>query len=69
MAFKFQVTTLDDQQSVQELKKLIKTSEADADINVDLQSKIVTIDSKASEETFKELLVAAGHSVSVPSES
>lgn len=63
MSLKFRVPTLADQQSAQELKKLILTSEPDADVKVDAQTKMITIESKASEETFKELIVAAGHSL------
>ncbi len=63
MALKFQVPTLGDQQSAQELKELILTSEPDARVDIDSQAKTVTIDAEASEETFKELIVAAGHNI------
>jgi copper chaperone len=63
MALTFQVSTLGDRQSAQELKDLILTSEPEADVDVDPQAKTVTIRSEASEETFKQLIVAAGHNV------
>ncbi|GAB4368262.1 MAG: hypothetical protein Kow00121_07250 [Elainellaceae cyanobacterium] len=63
MALKLRVPTLKDQQSAQELKELIHTSESGADVEIDVQSKTVTIESKASEETFRELIVSAGHSI------
>ncbi|WOD41538.1 heavy metal transport/detoxification protein [Nodosilinea sp. E11] len=63
MSLKFQVPTLGDQESAQELKKLILTSEPEANVDVNSQAKTVTIDSEASEETFKQLIVAAGHNI------
>jgi len=63
MSLTFQVPTLADQKSAQELKKHILTSEPDANVDVNSQEKTVTIDSEASEETFKQLIVAAGHKI------
>lgn len=63
MSLKFQVSTLGDQKSAQELKELILTSEPDANVDVNPQAKTVTIDSAASEETFKQLITAAGHKI------
>ncbi|MEA5451155.1 heavy metal transport/detoxification protein [Leptolyngbya sp. CCNP1308] len=63
MSLTFQVSTLGDQQSVQELKDLILTSEPEANVDIDPQAKTVTIDSTASEETFQQLISAAGHKV------
>jgi len=60
----FNVSTLDSQDQADNLKKTILTSEPNADINVDLDSKKVTVKSEASAETFKQLIVAAGHKVS-----
>lgn len=61
MSLTFQVSTLSDQHSAQELKDLILTSEPEANVDINPQAKTVTIDSTASEETFKQLIVAAGH--------
>ncbi|PZV07743.1 MAG: heavy metal transport/detoxification protein [Leptolyngbya sp.] len=63
MALTFQVSTLGDQKSAQELKDLILTSEPEASIDINPQAKTVTIDSAASEETFKQLITAAGHKI------
>ena len=60
----FNVSTLDNAQQAEELKKTILTSEPNADVNIDLDSKKVTIESEASTETFEQLIVAAGHKVS-----
>ena len=59
----FHVPTLDSADKSAELKKTIITSEPDADVNIDLNAKKVTIDSKASAETFEQLIVASGHKV------
>ena len=58
---KFNVPTLNSSESAQELKEPILTSEPDAKVEIDSDAKTVTIDSEASEETFKELIVASGH--------
>ena len=58
---KFNVPTLNSSESAQELKETILTSEPDAKVEIDSDAKTVTIDSEASEETFKELIVASGH--------
>ncbi|MGB3135555.1 MAG: heavy metal transport/detoxification protein [Nodosilinea sp.] len=63
MPWQFQVPTLGDQQSEQKLKNHILTSEPDANIDINSQTKTIIISSRASEETFKELIVAAGHSI------
>lgn len=63
MPLTFQVPTLADQQAAQELKRHILVSEPDAKVDINHQAKTVTIDSQASKETFKQLIVAAGHDV------
>ncbi|MBW4652367.1 MAG: cation transporter [Kaiparowitsia implicata GSE-PSE-MK54-09C] len=61
MSLKLNVPTLDSPESAKELEKVILTSEPEATVNVDASSKTVTVESDASEETFKQLIVAAGH--------
>ena len=63
MPWQFQVPTLADPQAEQDLKDLIAVAEPDAVVDVHSQTKTVVISSKASEETFKELTVAAGHHI------
>lgn len=63
MPWQFQVPTLDDQQSAEALKEHILTSEPNANVDIDPQVKRVTVSSRASKETFKQLIVAAGHKV------
>ena len=58
----FNVPTIDSE-SAEKLKTTILTSEPEAKVEIDPESKTVTINSKASEETFKQLIVAAGHEI------
>ena len=60
---KFNVPTID-ADSANKLKETILTSEPEAKVEIDSEAKTVTINSKASEETFKQLIVAAGHKLS-----
>lgn len=63
MALKLSVPTLNSPEAAKELKETILTSEPDARVEVDPETKTVTVESKASEETFKELITAAGHKI------
>ena len=58
----FKVPTIDSE-SAEQLKTTILTSEPEAKVEIDSESKTVTINSKASAETFKQLIVAAGHEI------
>ncbi|WAL60722.1 heavy-metal-associated domain-containing protein [Thermocoleostomius sinensis] len=61
MALKLNVPTIDSPESAKALKETILTSEPDAKVDVNLDTKTVTVESQASEETFRQLIVAAGH--------
>lgn len=63
MALKLSVPTIDSPESAKALKETILTSEPDAKVEVDANTKTVTVESQASEETFKQLIVAVGHTV------
>jgi copper chaperone len=63
MALKLHVPSIDSPDSAQQLKETILTSEPDADVEVSADTKTVTVNSQASEETFKQLIVAAGHTL------
>lgn len=63
MALKLSVPSLTPE-SVKNLKDTILTSEPEASVDIDVESKTVTIASKASEETFRQLITATGHTVS-----
>jgi len=59
---KINVPTID-AESAQTLRETILTSEPNAKIDIDLDAKTVTIEARASEETFKQLIEATGHSI------
>ncbi len=63
MALKINVPTLDSPEAAQELKETILTSEPDARVDIDTKTKTVTVEGKASESTFRQLIVAAGHKI------
>lgn len=63
MALKLNVPTIRNSQAAQELKETILTSEPNAKVDIDVEAKTVTVESKASEETFKQLITAAGHTI------
>ncbi len=63
MALKLHVPTLDNPAVAQEIKETILTTEPGAKVDIDVEQKTVTIDAKASEETFKQLITAAGYEV------
>ncbi|MGF1518325.1 MAG: heavy metal transport/detoxification protein [Nodosilinea sp.] len=65
MSLTFKVLNLGNSQSMKDLEDLILTSEPDAIVNIDSQAKTVTIDSEASEETFNQLITAAGHKIAL----
>jgi copper chaperone len=48
---------------VETITKEIKVHEPDADVNIDLDSKIVTVQTQASEESIKQMITAVGHTV------
>ena len=63
MALKLNVPTLNSPEAAKSLKETIMTSEPNARVEVDVEAKTVTVESQASEETFKQLIVAAGHKI------
>jgi copper chaperone len=63
MALKLHIPTLDNPQIAKEIKETILTSEPGAKVDIDVENKTVTIEAQASEETFKQLITAAGYEV------
>ncbi|PSF38613.1 heavy metal transport/detoxification protein [Aphanothece hegewaldii CCALA 016] len=64
MALKLNVPTLDNSDAADTIKSVILSSEPDTKIDVDLDSKTITLDGEASEETYKQLIEAAGYNIS-----
>ena len=48
---------------VEKITEVIKTHEPNAKVDIDLGSKKVSVDTEASEESIKQVIVAAGHTV------
>lgn len=69
MSLKLNVPTLADSQEAQKLTEAIATVDPTAKVEVDIESKTVTVASSdsntpvASEESIKEAIVATGHSI------
>lgn len=63
MAIELHVPTLNSPAAAKSLEETIYTTEPNANVKIDLDAKTVTITSQASEETFKQLIVAAGHDI------
>jgi copper chaperone len=63
MALKLTVPTLNSSEAAVDPKETILTSEPQAHVEIDPESQTVTIESQASEETFKQLITAAGHTI------
>lgn len=57
------VPTISDSESAQEIEETILTAEPEAKVEIDLKTKTVKVESDASEETFRELIVAVGHEI------
>jgi copper chaperone len=69
MSLKLNVPTLADSQEAQKLTEAIATVDPTAKVEVDIESKTVTIDAPdsgqpvASEESIKQAITATGHSI------
>lgn len=63
MALKLNVPSIACDDCAQMITESINTMEPDAQVNVDVQAKTVTVESEASEETIKQAIVASGHTV------
>jgi len=63
MALKLSIPTLNSPEAARTIQETILTAEPDARVQVDLESKTVTVEAKASEETFKQLIEAAGYPI------
>jgi copper chaperone len=47
------------------ITKAIEGQKPEAKISIDVESKIVTVETDASEDTIKEIITGAGHTVEV----
>lgn len=58
---KFYIPSLKSSEAAEQLKATILTSEPEASININVGQKIMTVESKASPETFRQLITITGH--------
>ncbi len=63
MALQLKVPSMVCEGCVETVTKAIQTVDSDASVTVDLPSKTVTLESQASESSFKQAIVATGHTV------
>lgn len=63
MALKLKVPSMVCESCAEKVTGAIKTVDSDAQVNIDLESKTVTLDSAASEESFKQAITAVGFEV------
>lgn len=63
MTIQIQVSSIACEVCAQTITKAIKNKYAEAQVNVDVLNKIVTVDTDASETAIKETIQDAGHTV------
>jgi copper chaperone len=63
MALKLNVPSLTNEDAAKYVKESILTSEPDARVDINLEEKTIMVESKASEETIKQLITATGHTI------
>lgn len=62
MAMEIKVPTIVCQGCADTITQEIKTHEPEANVKVDIDKKLVTVDTQASEESIKQMISAVGHS-------
>ena len=63
MALKLKITNMKCDDCASKISEAIKVMEPDAKIEADVDSKTVTVDTAASDETVKQAIVAAGYHI------
>lgn len=63
MLLKFNVPGINGDESAEALVDTITTTDPDAKVDVDVEAKTVTVESAASEETIKQVIVASGYTL------
>ncbi|OUL27848.1 heavy metal transporter [Nostoc sp. RF31YmG] len=64
MALKLNVPNIACEDCATKISDSIHVMEPDAKVDVDVNAKTVTVESAASEETIKQIIVAAGYKIS-----
>jgi copper chaperone len=63
MSLKLKVPSMVCESCAEKVTGAIKTVDSDAKVDIDLESKTVTLDSAASESSFKQAITAVGFEV------
>jgi copper chaperone len=63
MTMELKVTSMVCEGCVETVTKAILTHEPEAKVDIDLATKKVTVNTQASEESIKQIIVATGHEV------
>ena len=63
MALKMKVSNISCEGCAQIITESIHVMEPDAKVDVDVNAKTVTVESAASEESIKQVIVAAGYTI------
>jgi copper chaperone len=63
MALELKVPSIVCNGCAETITETITTMEPDAKVKVDVKAKTVTVEAAASEETIKQAIVAAGHTI------
>ena len=63
MALKLKVSSIACEGCAETITESIHVMEPEAKVDVDVNAKTVTVESAASEESIKQVIVAAGHAV------
>ena len=63
MALKLNVPSISCSGCADTIKEAISTVDPDAKVEVDVKGKTVTLESQAAEESFKQAIVATGHTI------
>lgn len=60
---KFKVPSIACEVCANTITKAIQNDEPDANVSVNVETKIVTVDTKVSEDKIKAVIISAGHTV------
>ena len=63
MALELKVPSMVCNGCVETVSKAIKTVESDAEVDINLETKMVKVDAKASPESIKQAITATGHTI------
>jgi copper chaperone len=63
MTIQLKVPSIACEDCAKTITQAIKTHESDAEVKVDVENKIVSVETEASEESVRQMIQAVGHTV------